>query len=120
MSFKDIVARDVRNIFLNTEEFAERRTVIYDGVEYRDIPIILKEPTQEPRERPSDDHVQGLHIVTDTLRCALEDLRGKLPKQGKALEIAPREGERLPQEYYIVKSTSRMGMLHLELEAMAQ
>lgn len=34
MSFKDMVAEDNRNVFLNLDEFAERRTIIYDGVTY--------------------------------------------------------------------------------------
>ena len=49
-----------------------------------------------------------------------EDLGGKVPKQGKSLEITTREGGRFFQKYYIVASTSHMGMLHVELEAMAQ
>ena len=118
--FKDMVKRDIHNVFLNTDEFAERRTVRYDGVEYPDIHVVLDGPVQEKRDRLADDHIRGLHIMTATLYCAQEDLGGKVPKQGAGLEIATREDGRFFQKYYVVDSTSHMGMLHVELEAMAQ
>ena len=120
MSFKDMVARDVKRVFLNTREFAENRTVRYDGKEYPDIPVVLEGPVQEKRSRLTDDHVRGLHLVTATLYCALEDVGGKVPKQGSSLEIATKERGRFFQRYYIVASTSYMGMLQMELEAVAQ
>ena len=40
-SFKDMVARDNFGVFLNCDEFAEKRTVKYDGATYEDIPIVL-------------------------------------------------------------------------------
>ena len=39
--FKDMVTTDIYNVFLNTNEFAEKRTVEYDGERYVDIPIVL-------------------------------------------------------------------------------
>ena len=118
--FKDMVKRDVRKVFLNTNEFAENRTVRYDGEEYPDIPVVLEGPVQEKRDRLSDDHIRGLHMMTAVLYCAQEDLGGKVPKQGSGLEITTREGGTFFQKYYVVASTSHMGMLHVELEAMAQ
>ena len=41
MSFKDMVAADNKRVFLNLDEFAERRTVWYDEVAYEDIPVVL-------------------------------------------------------------------------------
>ena len=118
--FKDMVKRDIRKVFLNTDEFAEYRTVRYDGEEYPDIQVVLEGPVQEKRDRLSDDHIRGLHMMTAVLYCAQEDLGGKVPKQGSSLEIATREGGTFFQKYYVVASTSHMGMLHVELEAMAQ
>lgn len=119
-SFKACIAADVSDVFLNTDEFAENRTVRYDGEEYPDIPVVLEGPVQEQRDRLTDDHIRGLHLVTAVLHCAQEDMGGKVPKQGASLEIATREGGRFFQKYYVVASTSNMGMLHVELEAMAQ
>jgi len=118
--FKEQVRRDIHKVFLNTSEFAENRTVRYDGEEYPDIPVVLEGPVQEKRSRLTNDYVQGLHLVTAVLYCAQEDLGGKLPKQGSGLEIATREGGSFFQKYYVVASASHMGMLHVELEAVGQ
>ena len=118
--FKDMVARDVRKVFLNTNEFAETRTIRYDGEEYPDIPVVLEGPVQEKRSRLTDDHIRGLHMITATLYCAQEDLGGRVPEQGSGLEITTRKGRKFFQKYYVVASTSHMGMLHVELEAMVQ
>ncbi len=118
--FKDMVRRDIHKVFLNTGEFAEHRTVRYDGEEYPGIPVVLEGPVQEKRDRLTDDHIRGLHMMTAVLYCAQEDMGGKVPKQGASLEITTREGGRFFQKYYVVASASRMGMLHVELEAMAQ
>lgn len=118
--FKDMFARDMRKVFLNTGEFAETRTVRYDGEEYPDIPVVLEGPVQEKRDRLTDDHIRGLHMMTATLYCAQEDLGGKVPKPGTVLEIKTREERWFIHKYFIVASTSHMGMLHVEMEAMAQ
>jgi len=118
--FKEMIARDIRKVFLNTNEFAENRTVRYDGVEYPGVPVVLEGPVKEPRDTLTDDHVQGLHMVTAVLYCALEDVGGKVPKSGDPLEIATREGGRFFQKYYVAAATDQMGMLRVELEAMAQ
>ena len=114
--FKEQVRRDIHKVFLNTSEFAEERTVRYDGETYEDIPIVLEGPVEKEREQLKDDHVQGLHLVTATLYCAKEDLGGKLPKQGKTIEIATREGGKFFRKYFIAASACNMGMLHVELE----
>ncbi len=114
--FKDRVARDIHKVFLNVDRFAEKRTVRYDGEVYEDIPIVLTGPVDKDREQLKDDHVQGLHLVTATLYCAKEDLGGKLPKQGKTIEIATREGGKFFKKYFIAASACSMGMLHVELE----
>ena len=120
MSFKDRVNRDIGKVFLDTRFFAENRTIRYDGEEYPDISVVLEGPVQEKRDRLTDDHVRGLHMMTAVLYCALEGLGGMVPKQGDSLEITTREGGNFFQEFYVAAATSNMGMLHIELEAMAQ
>lgn len=124
--FRDMVTADIRGVFLNTDEFAEKRSVRYDGETYSDIAVVLSGPTQEARgktvsgsQSPSD-HVRGLHSVSAVLYCAAEDLGGKQPKQGTGIEITTREGGRFFQKYYVVASSNEMGMLCVELEALAQ
>jgi len=118
--FKDMVAQDIRKVFLNADEFAQMRTIRYDGVEYPDIPVVLEGPVEEKRDQLADDHIQGLHMVTAVLYCAREDLGGRVPKQGAGLEITTREGGKFFRKYYVVAATDRMGMLQIELEATAQ
>lgn len=120
MSFKDIVKRDIRAVFMNTEEFAERRSVKYGGQTYRDIPVVLEGPQEEKRIRLSDDHVQGLHLVTAVLYCAAEDLGGVLPEQGRTLEISTQEGGTFFRKYGVAAAVCDMGMFHIELEAVRQ
>ncbi|MCI8573974.1 MAG: hypothetical protein HFF89_06030, partial [Oscillibacter sp.] len=49
MNFKDVIARDIHNVFLNTEEFASEYTVQYDGKTYAKVPASLQ--NQEAGER---------------------------------------------------------------------
>ena len=116
--FKDMINRDIHKVFLNVDEFAEKRTIKYDGETYEDISVVLFGPVDKEREQLKDDHVQGLHLVTHTLYCALEDLGGKLPKQGKSVQINTREGGKFFRKYYITASALEVGMLHVELEEM--
>ena len=121
--FKDMLNRDIHKVFLNVDEFAERRTVkydgeTYDGPEHEGIPVVLIGPVDKEREQLKDDHVQGLHLVTHTLYCAKEDLGGKLPKQGKSLQVNTRKGGKFFRRYRIAASADEMGMLRIELEEM--
>lgn len=120
MDFKGMVAKDLRRVFLDTGTFAERRTIRYDGEEYTDIPIVLEGPVHERRTRLTDDHVQGLFLVTATLYCALEDIGGHVPEQGQRLDISSKEGGTFFRRYYVQSATCDMGMLHIELEVTAQ
>ena len=53
MTFKDVIAQDIHNVFLNSSEFAEIRTVRYDGEEYPDIPVSLQDLEATDRQRLS-------------------------------------------------------------------
>ncbi len=117
LNFKQFVKQDIRNIFLNTDGFAERRTLIYDGEKCPDCPVVLQDPALERRDRVDSDHVRGLHKATLVLYCARDDLGGKLPKVDAPLEISPGEGERIFRKYKVVAATDQMGMLRVELEA---
>ncbi|MFQ7009971.1 MAG: hypothetical protein ACLRRN_03355 [Oscillospiraceae bacterium] len=57
--FKDMVARDNFGVFLNCDEFAEKRTVKYDGATYEDIPIVLSGLKEKDRRQLMSDHAQG-------------------------------------------------------------
>ncbi len=120
MSFKEEARLDVKRVFLNLNEFGERRSVRVDGETYENIPVVLEGPAQEKRGRLSDDHVLGLHEADATLYCALEDLGGRLPKQGSRIEVATREESRFFKRYYVSAAVAYMGMAQLGLEAVEQ
>ena len=123
MSFKDMVAADIRKVFLNTDEFAELRTVRYDGMDYdgpehRGIPIVLTGLKEQDRRQLVTDHAQGLYLVASVLHCALEDLGGKQPEKGQRISINDEEGGGgFFREFYVASSVCEMGMLRVELEA---
>lgn len=116
-AFKDMVARDVHNVFLNTDEFADLRTIIYDGVTYEDIPIILTGLREQDRAAKTADNERILYRGISILHCALSDLDGKVPEKGRYMEINDEEGGGgFFQTYTIVKSICEMGMIRCELE----
>ena len=116
--FKDMVAADIHNVFLNTDEFAELRTIRYDGEEYVDIPIVLTGLKEQDRRQLQSDHVQGLYLVTPVLHCALSDLGGKQPEKGGRIEVNDEEGGGgFFRRFYVASSVCEMGMLRVELEA---
>ena len=123
MSFKDMVAADIRKVFLNTDEFAELRTVRYDGMDYdgpehRGIPIVLTGLKEQDRRQLVADHAQGLYLVASVLHCALDDLGGKQPEKGQRISINDEEGGGgFFREFYVASSVCEMGMLRVELEA---
>lgn len=116
--FKEAVMRDVHNVFLNLDEFAEKRTIRYDGETYVDIPIVLTGLKEQDRRQLQADHAQGLYLVSSVLHCALSDLDGKQPEKGQRIKINDREGDGgFFREFYVATSTCEMGMLRVELEA---
>lgn len=120
MSFKDMVAADNKNVFLNTSEFADKRTIVYDGETYKDIPIVLTGLKEQNRRQliTSSDHAQGLYLVTSVLHCAADDLGGEQPEKGQRIKINMQEGGGgFFNEFYVASSVCELGMLRVELEA---
>lgn len=116
--FKDMVANDNQSVFLNLSEFAERRTVIYDGATYQNIPIVLSGLKEKDRRQLISDHVQGLYLVSAVLHCAITDLGGNQPEKGQRIKINDQEGgDGFFRELYVASSVCEMGMLRVELEA---
>lgn len=121
-NFRAQFARDCKRVFLNPNEFAELRTIIYDGTEYESIPVSIQDISEEDRPRVSApgsgrsglDSASGLALATHVLYCAKDDLGGRQPKQGKPLRIKI-PGRDFVREYKIAVSGCEMGMLRLEL-----
>lgn len=118
MSFKDSVAADNKNIFLNVTEFADLHTVRYDGAVYADIPVLLTKTKESKRTILAGDNLQGVHLVSAVAHIAQSDLGGVIPEQKRDIEI--NDGYALGSPFYvkyrIATSDCEMGMLRLELE----
>ena len=118
MNFKDIVAADLRHTFLNTDEFAEKCTVRYDGIVYKDITASLQGVSESDRQqRKEADHAQGLYRASAVFYCAAEDLGGGHLCKGHTLEVVRQaDGKRFRQKYTIISCSCEMGMVEAELE----
>lgn len=115
--FKDMVSLDNEKVFLNLEEFGEKRTVIYDGGTYQDISIILSGLKEQDRNQTSSDHAQGLYRVTSELYLRVSDLGGRQPEKGQKIKINNKEGGGgFFRHFFVASSVCEMGMLLVELE----
>lgn len=118
MSLKDMIAADNKNVFMNTSEFAEERTVIYDGTTYTDIPIIMSGLKEQGRRQLQDDHAQGLFLVSAVLHCAADSMDGRLPEKLQRIKVNDQEGGGgFFREFIVASSACEMGMFRIELEA---
>ena len=119
-AFKDMVAADIHGVFLNDAEFAERRTVKYNGETYEDIPVVLNGIKQSERKQLVFDHTMGLYLVTDIMHVALSDLGGHMPEKGHILSISDPEVPTFFQDYYVASCLNTVGMLRIELEVTSE
>ncbi len=115
-AFKDMVAADIHGVFLNVDEFGERRTVKYNGETYEDIPVVLNGIKQSERKQLVFDHTMGLYLVTDIMHVALSDLGGHMPEKGHILSISDPEVPTFFRDYYVASCQDTVGMLRIELE----
>lgn len=103
MSFKDMVKRDVKNIFLDLDTFGESHIV--DG---REMTIIIDENELTEREKKMKTLAEGLH-KKQLLIYVSEDDFGPEPLIGRLLE--------LDGSYYIVTDVvNESGMYSISLE----
>lgn len=118
-TFKDCAAADIEKAFLNTDEFAEERTFIYDGVTYKNIPVVEVGPKEGKRSsvvQMQHDFGQGLYKRSVTMYCAEKDLGGVKPEQGSYLSINEKKGGTFYHKFRVVESTTEMGMFRVKLE----
>lgn len=120
LTFKETITNDVQGVFLNLEEFADRHTIKYDGKVYADIPVSLQDVEQTERQQTKDDHLPGIFKAKSTLYCALKDIGGKAPEQGKWLEINDGKNPKFFNKYQVGSSGVEMGIVRIELGRFAQ
>lgn len=81
MSFKEMVNRDIKNIFLNPDEFGE--THIVDD---REMTIIIDENELVEREKKMKTLAEGLHNKQLLVYVSKEDF-GSEPLIGRLLDL---------------------------------
>lgn len=82
VNFKDIVRQDVKNVFLNPNEFGEKHKV--NGKEM--TLIIDNNEMLEREKRYQKEKIEGLHRQQMLFYVAAVDF-GRLPASGKVLDI---------------------------------
>lgn len=132
MAFKDMVAEDIHGVFLNLDEFAEKRNVWYDGKTYLDVPIVLHGLKENDRKRLTSgvkeqggrnsiaDRVEGLYNEQRVAHLAVSDIGGVLPENGRQIRISVSEGSARFRSYRITASVLDMGMCRLELGVLTE
>jgi len=119
MTFQERLKRDLEKVFLNTNEFAEKRTIQYEDQCFEDIPVVLSSlhwsglHQASASDRPGD-HVQGLFQDSVTLYCSKEDFGNLQPEQGALVQI--RNANDSFESYYVLSSTCELDLfLSIEL-----
>ncbi len=115
-AFKDMVEADIHGVFLNVDEFGERRTVKYNGEIFEDISVVLNGIKESDRKQLVFDHTMGLYLVTDIMHVALSDLGGHMPEKGRIISISEPDVPGFFRDYYVASVQNTVGMLRIELE----
>ena len=79
--FKDILEKDVVDVFLNDDEFCEIHKV--NG---REMPVLIDCNEQIEREKRLHVHADGIFVNQRLIYVNAKDL-GKLPKQGSIFKL---------------------------------
>ena len=103
MTFKEIIAQDVKKTFLNTEEFSDMHSI--NG---HDMPAQIDENEQIEREKRMHQNTDGIFTNQKLVYVSADDF-GKLPNQG-ALFIL--DGRR----YRVVDAAGEYGIYSITIE----
>lgn len=103
-TFKDIIKQDIKNTFLNDDEFSDKHMV--DG---KEMSVITDEIELLEREKKVKDNVAGVYLKQKMIYVAAEDF-GPLPSIGRVIKLDK-------QTYRIIDAIAENGMYSLTLEA---
>ena len=104
MTFKEAVASDVHEVFLNTDEFSDTHTV--NGVE---MAVQIDDNEQIEREKRFSQNMDGVFTNQKLIYVAADDF-GPLPKQGAILRLDSRT-------YTVADAIAEDGVYSITLEA---
>lgn len=116
MSFREMVEQDNHTVFSNTSEYADLRTVWYDGDRYDEVPVTMTKLKEKDRTVTTQkNHAQGIYLVTAIVHFPKDKLGGRVPEKGAKISISEDDG--FGMQYYVAQSGCDLGMVRLELEA---
>lgn len=115
MSFRDSIAKDIKNVFIRTDEFADIRTIVYDGETYS-IACVVHTFDEDDRKPGASDHMEGLHKTSTYLHCAYEDLP-VMPERGTLFLLSDITDAAYLRQYRVDAASYEEGILHVTLEA---
>jgi Mg2+/Co2+ transporter CorC len=103
-TFKEIIASDVHDIFLNTDEFSDLHTV--NGVK---MSVQIDDNEQIEREKRFNQNMDGIYTNQRMIYVAASDF-GPLPKQGSVLTLDKRT-------FRVVDAIHEDGVYSITIEA---
>lgn len=103
-AFKDIIANDVRQTFLNPDEFSDIHKV--NG---KEMPIQIDTNEQIEREKRMNQNVDGVYTNQKLIYVSASDF-GAMPKQGAILNL---DGK----IYRVADAVDEYGIYSITIEA---
>ncbi|MCI7097820.1 MAG: hypothetical protein MR966_02690 [Lachnospiraceae bacterium] len=104
MGFKDVIRKDVHEIFMNEDEFSEEH--ILNG---KTMPVQIDSNEQIEREKRINQHMDGIYLNQKLIYVAASDY-GPLPKQGSVINF---DGK----IYKVADAVAEDGIYSITLEA---
>lgn len=103
-AFKDIIARDVHQTFLNIDEFSDIHKV--NG---KEMPVQIDTNEQIEREKRMNQNADGIYMNQKLIYVAASDF-GAMPKQGAILNL---DGK----IYRVADAVDEYGIYSITIEA---
>ena len=123
-TLKELIAADVQDVFLNTDEFADKYDVEYDGEIYYDVSVVLTENLQAAprslnmgRAASERDELHGIYARNMLAHLDARDFPVR-PERGQWITLTDRHPNGFSRRYRILESGLEMGMVVLTLEAL--
>lgn len=103
-AFKNIIANDIHQTFLNIEEFSDRHVV--NG---KEMPLQMDDTEQIEREKRYKDNMDGVFVQQRLIYVAAADY-GPLPKKDSLVTLDGRK-------YRVADAIDEYGVYSITLEA---
>lgn len=111
MNFKTQIQRDIKSVFHNDSEFADKVEFWYDQKRYN-VPVIFNSAGTNSRKKPSTDYADGIFLADLVMYVAFTDIK-TIPRKGMTLEIGD-------EVYTIVSSANEDGEIIISLEMLGE